>query len=91
MSRKTTLAASLASGRPVLAVDGPQRWAELVEAGAAMIASPTADALADAIAVLLQDESARERLGARGQSFARDMGLGRSAKVAAGLIDAIIS
>jgi glycosyltransferase involved in cell wall biosynthesis len=91
MSRKTTLAASLASGRPVLAVDGPQRWTQLVQADAAMIASPTADALAAAIATLLDDERAREALGARGQSFARRMGLGRSAMVVAGLIDDIIS
>ncbi len=30
-SRKTTLAAALASGRPVIALDGPSRWAQLAE------------------------------------------------------------
>ncbi|MFI4977187.1 MAG: glycosyltransferase [Solirubrobacterales bacterium] len=91
-SRKTTLAASLASGRPVLALDGPQRWTELAQAEAAMIVSPTADALADAITALLDDERAREALGARGHSFAQQrMGLRPSARVVAGIVEEMIS
>jgi glycosyltransferase involved in cell wall biosynthesis len=91
-SRKTTLAASLASARPVVALDGPQRWAELIQAGAANVVRPTADALADAFTALLDDAHAREALGARGRAFAeQSMSVGRSAAVVAGLIDEIIS
>ena len=36
-SRKGTLAASLASARPVIAIDGPQGWSELAEAGAVRV------------------------------------------------------
>jgi glycosyltransferase involved in cell wall biosynthesis len=91
-SRKTTLAASLASGRPVLALDGPQRWAELIQAQAANVVQPAADALAEAIVALLEDQRSREALGARGRAFAeRSMGVGRSARVLAGLLDDISS
>jgi glycosyltransferase involved in cell wall biosynthesis len=91
-SRKTTLAASLASGRPVLALDGPERWAELIEANAAEIVAPTAAALVAAITSLLDDERSREALGARGRAFAEvSMSAGRSAKVLAGLMDEISS
>ncbi len=69
-SRKGTLAASLASGRPVLAIDGPRRWLELVWAEAASVVEPTAPALADAMEELLGDRAAREALGARGRAFA---------------------
>jgi glycosyltransferase involved in cell wall biosynthesis len=89
-SRKTTLAASLASGRPVLALDGPERWVELDEAKAAEIVEPTAAALVAAIASLLDDERAREALGARGRAFAeRSMSARRSARVLAGLMEEI--
>jgi glycosyltransferase involved in cell wall biosynthesis len=91
-SRKTTLAASLASARPVVALDGPQRWAELIHAEAAKVVRPTADTLADALTALLEDAHAREALGARGRAFAaQSMSVGRSAAVVAGLIDDIIS
>ena len=80
-SRKGTLAASLASGRPVLAIDGPRRWLELVWAEAASIVEPTAPALADAIQELLGDDAAREALGARGRAFAEErMGVARTAE-----------
>jgi glycosyltransferase involved in cell wall biosynthesis len=91
-SRKTTLAASLASGRPVLALDGPQRWTELGQAEAAMIVSPTADALAAAISGLLDNEGERTALAARGQSFAQQrMSLRPSARAVAGIVDDLIS
>jgi hypothetical protein len=70
-SRKTTLAASLASGRPVVALDGPLRWRELVEADAAVVVPASADALAEAVAGLLRDERLREGVGARGRAFAK--------------------
>jgi glycosyltransferase involved in cell wall biosynthesis len=91
-SRKTTLAASLASGRPVLALDGPQRWSELARDEVAMIVAPTADALAGAITALLGDEGARQALGVRGQSFAQQrMGLGPSARMVAEIVEQMIS
>jgi glycosyltransferase involved in cell wall biosynthesis len=89
--RKTTLAASLASGRPVIALDGRRTWSELREREAALIAPPAAGALADALAGLLHDEPARERLGARGREFAaRAMSVEHSARVVAGLLEQVI-
>jgi glycosyltransferase involved in cell wall biosynthesis len=86
-SRKTTLAASLASGRPVLALDGPRRFGELAQAGAAEIVAPDAAAVAGALATLLADESRRERLGARGREFARQsMSAERAARTVARLL-----
>jgi len=84
MSRKTTLAASLASGSPVVALDGPRHWPELTQSDAARVVVPTASSLADALAGLLEDERLREELGARGAAFAeRTMSVGRSAEVVA--------
>jgi len=84
-SRKGTLAASLASGRPVVALDGPRRWGELVESRAALVVAPTAAALAEGVAGLLDDVDEREALGLRGGSFSeRAMGVRRSARVVAG-------
>jgi glycosyltransferase involved in cell wall biosynthesis len=71
-SRKGTVAASLASGRPLLAIDGPQTWAPLVADGALAVAEPTAQEIAGAIERLRSDERLREELGARGQAFARE-------------------
>jgi hypothetical protein len=86
-SRKGTLAASLASGRPVVALDGPRAWQELLDAGAASVVAPTAAALAEGVARLLSDEREREALGARGGAFARDsMGVSRSAAVVARML-----
>lgn len=70
-SRRTTLAASLASGRPLVAIDGRRTWSELREDGAAMIVAPSGAALADVLQQLRADPVARERLGARGREFAR--------------------
>lgn len=87
-SRKTTLAASLASGRPVLAIDGPRRWPELAQAQAAQIVQPTSQALAGAIQSVLADERLRETLGARGRAFAQDrMSAARAAGVVIELLE----
>lgn len=87
-SRKTTLAASLASGRPVVALDGRLRWQELVESGAAVVVPATADALAGAVAGLLQDEEQRELVGARGRAFAKqEMDVHSSAAKVARLLE----
>ncbi len=89
-ARKGTLAASLASGRPVLAIDGPRRWLELVWAEAALVVEPTAPALAEAMQELLGDDAAREALGARGRAFAEErMGVARTAEAVRRLLDGI--
>lgn len=84
-SRKGSLAGSLASGTPVVALDGPRAWAELRGAGAAVIVGRSARELADGLAGLLADEQRRLQVGARGRAFAEDrMGPARTA-------DAVIS
>jgi glycosyltransferase involved in cell wall biosynthesis len=79
-SRKGTLAGSLASGRPLVAFDGPQTWPELRDAGAVRLARPSPEGLADALQGLLASEADREALGRRGREFADTrMSLGRTA------------
>ncbi len=90
-SRKTTLAASLSAGRPVLALDGPQRWPELIAAEAARVVEPSAEALATALGELLADEQLRESLGARGREFAERVGLARAARVVAELLARVLA
>jgi glycosyltransferase involved in cell wall biosynthesis len=90
-SRKGTLAGSLASGRPVVAIDGPRRWRELIESEAALVVAPSAAALADGAAALLGDAERREALGARGAAFAgRRMSVEHSAEVVAGVLRAVL-
>jgi glycosyltransferase involved in cell wall biosynthesis len=90
-SRKGTLAGSLASGSPLVALDGPRTWPELVRAEAARVVAPSALALADALADLLGDEPARAALGARGRAFAAEsMGVERSVEVVLGLLGGLI-
>jgi glycosyltransferase involved in cell wall biosynthesis len=90
-SRKTTLAASLASGRAVLAIDGPLAWSELIQAQVACVVAPAPDSLAGAVEALLGDEGLRQALGERGRAFAQGrMGVARSARVIAGLLDDVL-
>jgi glycosyltransferase involved in cell wall biosynthesis len=90
-SRKTTLAASLASGRPVVALDGPLRWSEILDSHAARVVQPTATALSDAVAGLLDDDAEQLALGARGRGFAeRRIGVERSAEAVARLLHAAV-
>ncbi len=90
-SRKGTLAGALASGRPLIATDGPRRWSEIARAQAAQVVEPSAPALADAVAALLADKGAREALGARGRAFAeRSMGVARSAQVVRELLGEVL-
>lgn len=78
-SRKGTLAGSLASGRPLVAIDGRQTWPELREAGAVRLAAADPQAIAAALAQLLADRAEREALGARGRAFAASrMGIART-------------
>jgi glycosyltransferase involved in cell wall biosynthesis len=91
-SRKGSLAASLASGRPVVAIDGPDSWSELIDARALQIVQPTPARLAEAVGALLDDEDARESLGARGRSFAEnEMGVGRTVEAVTSLLDDVLS
>ncbi len=86
-SRKTTLAASLASGAPVLALDGPRRWGELADARAAELVPRSPQALAGALGELLADAHARERLATRGRQFAEQrMSAPRAARTIAALL-----
>ncbi len=86
-SRKTTLAASLASGRPVVAIDGPDSWSELVEAQALRLVPASADALAHATEELLADEDLRRSLGAVGRAFAhQNMDVAATARALATLV-----
>jgi glycosyltransferase involved in cell wall biosynthesis len=83
-SRKTTLAASLASGRPVVALDGPSTWPELAQARGAVIVAPRPRALADALVALLGDRGARETQGRTGREFGqRSMSIENSVEVIA--------
>ncbi len=87
-SRKTTLAASLASGVAVVALDGRRKWAQLVSCEAARIVAPTVQALTDAIAELLRDEPMRRELGTRGRAFAEtEMTVARTAAAVKELLD----
>jgi glycosyltransferase involved in cell wall biosynthesis len=91
-SQKTTLAASLASGRAVVAIDGPHSWSALIQAQAVHMVQPTSYALASGLDTLLGDEGLREELGARGRAFAEgQMSVARSARVVAGLLDDVLS
>jgi glycosyltransferase involved in cell wall biosynthesis len=91
-SRKGTLAASLASGRPVIALDGPRGWSELTQSDALTVVAPTPQALAEAIDALLADPQAREEAGARGRAFAEQrMGVARTVEAVRSLLGEIIS
>jgi glycosyltransferase involved in cell wall biosynthesis len=75
-----------------VAIDGPQGWPELIQSGAVFVARPTASALADALAGLLEDEPRRLELGARGGAFSRQaMGVERTATAVAALLDDALS
>lgn len=85
--RKSTLAGSLASGVPVVALDGPQTWPEPVRRQAIRLAPPSPQGLADTLADLLLDADARATLGDAGQAFARTrMSLERTVSAARALI-----
>jgi glycosyltransferase involved in cell wall biosynthesis len=81
-SRKTTLAGSLASGRPVVALDGPNTWNDLVRDRAILLVEPVSPALAKTVSVLLADPSAGNALGIRGRDFAdRNMSLDKTSTI----------
>ncbi len=91
-SRKTTLAASLASGSAVVAIDGPLRWSELTDAQAVHLVSPSATALADGLDLLLGDERRRDALAERGRAFAAgQMSVARSARAVAAVLERVLA
>ena len=68
-------------------LDGPRRFGELVQAGAAEIVQPRADAVAEALARLLEDRALADSLGERGREFAaQKMSPERAARTVAGLL-----
>jgi glycosyltransferase involved in cell wall biosynthesis len=67
--RRTTLSAALAHGVPTLALDGPERWQDLVVHGAIEVVTPTKEAVATVLAELLRSASRRRELGANGRAF----------------------
>jgi glycosyltransferase involved in cell wall biosynthesis len=86
-SRKGTLAAALASGTAVVALDGPQTWQELVRSGAVELVAPDTQTLADTLARLLADDELRRALAARGAEFSeRRMGVGHTADAVSSLL-----
>ncbi|HWX74562.1 MAG TPA: glycosyltransferase family 4 protein, partial [Solirubrobacteraceae bacterium] len=90
-SRKGTLAASLASGAPVVAIDGPRTWAELVRAEAALVLPAAPEPLAEGLAELLRDDARRAALGARGRAFADShMSLAGAAHTVRELLDDLL-
>jgi glycosyltransferase involved in cell wall biosynthesis len=91
-SRKTTLAASLASGRPVIALAGTHSWDELVRSDAVAVVQPSAQALAETTMRLLADRAAADALGSRGRAFAdRNMSLDRTATVVLSTLRDVVS
>lgn len=89
-SRKGTLAASLASARPLIALEGRRQWPQLVAANAAHVVPRAPDALADAIQALLVDREAREALAERGDAFAKEtIAVARTADEVRGLLKQI--
>lgn len=86
-SRKGTLAGSLASGRPLVALEGRRRWQQLIDSDAARVIPRTSAALVEAIQTLLADGEARQALGERGGRFAEDtMGVARTAETVMGFL-----
>lgn len=70
-ARRTTLAATLAHGLPVIAFDGRETWEALRDnRGVRLVAAETA-LLSQAIEDLLEDAEEREQLAGRGLSFYR--------------------
>ena len=71
-SRRTSLATLLCHGQPVVALDGPERWADLCDARAVSLVNPTRSALVTGISRLMSDDTERAMLGERARLFYRD-------------------
>lgn len=87
-SRKTTLANALAHGLPIVSLNGPNRWNELVDSGAIRVASADASTLRMALVELHDAADLRSSLGIRGRAFGvRYMSLAGAADVIYELLD----
>jgi glycosyltransferase involved in cell wall biosynthesis len=60
---------SLACGTPIVATRGTDIWRDLERSGGAVIADPSPEAFADAIAELAADRKRRAEMGRRGRAF----------------------
>jgi glycosyltransferase involved in cell wall biosynthesis len=90
VSRKGTLAGSLASGRPLVVLEGQREWPQLSEAQATAVVPRASASLAEVLEDLLRDQGARDALGARGRTFAEhEMGVARSAEIVRGCLDGL--
>jgi glycosyltransferase involved in cell wall biosynthesis len=67
-SRKTTLAAALAAAKPVVALDGPQRWEALAEQGAVRLVT-NSQQMAEQLRLLLADPVLRAAQGRAAGAF----------------------
>ena len=87
-----TLAASLASGRPVVALDGPDTWGDLVRDRAIALVRPAAPALAETVRQLLADRATASALGSRGRAFAQEhMSVDRAAAVVLDVLGIVLT
>jgi len=68
-TRRGTLAAALAHGKPVVALDGPQTWDRFLREHALTVVPPEIDALAEAMRRLAADPRARAEQGRRARAF----------------------
>jgi glycosyltransferase involved in cell wall biosynthesis len=69
--RRTTLAAALAYGKAVVAVDGRYTWEEFRSSRSMVLAAPTVASLTSEIRRLRSDAALRSALGARASNFYR--------------------
>ncbi|MGH9278677.1 MAG: glycosyltransferase family 4 protein [Acidimicrobiales bacterium] len=67
--RRTSVAAPLALGVPVVALDGPETWPLLADRGAAVIVPPEPDAIANALRPHIADPQHRRAQADRGRAF----------------------
>ena len=72
---------------PTVALDGPDRWTDLLDAGAVERRAPRVEALSDAIIGLITDPDRRQRLGQAGRSFYQER---MSARTVAGRVEEAI-
>ncbi|HET7568455.1 MAG TPA: glycosyltransferase [Gaiellaceae bacterium] len=68
-SRRGTLAAALAQGRPVVAFQGPLTWERYAAEGALDLVAPSSEALAARLVELAADPDLRARRGAAARAF----------------------
>lgn len=68
-SRRTTLAAALAFGKPVVALDGPHTWRRFVDEGAVIVVPDSPAATLGELVSLAEDGPRRENLGRQAHEF----------------------